>query len=114
MPKTVLFTFSNEAEQEQFLLSYDKLVKKSAASKSSANDVAVLQKAITNITLDPELQQEGQRATAVFVSNKKIYEGTLKDCKTRFQFEIGSHSGGVEIKEKRGDSWVAIRSRKFQ
>lgn len=114
MSKTVLFTFASEAEQERFVQSYNKLVKKSATSKSLATDVAVLQEAMTNITLDPELQQEGQRATAVFVSNKKIYEGTLKDCKTRFQFEIGSHSGGVEIREKRGESWVTIRSRKFQ
>lgn len=114
MPKTVLFTFASEGEQERFIQSYNKLVKKSMVTKSLANDVAVLQDAITNITLDPELQQEGQRATAVFVSNKKIFEGTLKDCKTRFQYEIGSHSGGVEIKEKRGDSWVTIRSRKFQ
>lgn len=114
MPKTVLFTFADKAEQEQFILSYNKLIKKSAASKSLALDVALLQKAATNITLDPELQIEGHRATAVFVSNKKVFEGTLKDCKTRFQYEIGSHSGGVEIREKRGDSWVTIRSRKFQ
>lgn len=114
MTKSVLFTFVNEQEQERFLQSLDKVVKKAAATKSLAIESAFLAQAAKNVTLDPELQQEGQRATAVFVSNKKIFEGTAKDCKTRFQFEVGSHSGSVEIREKRGDAWTTIRSRKFQ
>lgn len=114
MSKTILFTFTNEQEQERFIQSLDKVIKKSAATQSLYSEVAVLQQACKNITKDPELQQEGQRATAVFVSNKKIFEGTLKDCKTRFQYEIGSHSGSVELREKRGDSWVVLSSRKYQ
>lgn len=114
MTKTVLFTFANDQEQERFLQSYDRVVKKCQATKSLATESAFLSEAVKNVTLDPELQQEGQRATAVFVSNKKVYEGTLKDCKTRFQFEVGSHSGSVEIREKRGNDWATIRSRKFQ
>ena len=114
MTKTILFTFADQQEQERFLQSYDKVIKKCSLTKSLVTESAFLAESVKNITLDPELQQEGQRATAVFVTGKKIFEGTMKDCKKRFAFEIGSHSGNVEIKEKRGSDWTTIRSRKFQ
>jgi hypothetical protein len=114
MAHSVLFTFDTKESKDQFMASYAKLIKKAAASKATAVDGLVLSKAVENITHNPELQQEGQRATAVFVSGKKIFEGTLKDCRKRFAYEIGSHSGTVELKEMREKDWVTINSRKYQ
>ena len=112
MPKTVLFTFENEAFRDKFL-SQIRAFATEAASPSLANNDFILD-ALDGIKLDPPVKSELERTAALFVSGKKLAEGSLSEINKRFDQEASSHSASIEVREMRGGEWKVIRSRRTQ
>lgn len=56
----------------------------------------------------------GERVVALFVSGRKMVEGSLTELQQRFQQEVDSHSANVHLKELQDGEWVTIRSRTLQ
>lgn len=97
--KTVLFTFDDDAQRVKFIESV-----KSHAPKATMD----------KMQLDPQLKTGDERTIALFVSGVRIIDGTLSAMQKRFEQEVASHSGTVEIKELRGNEWKRLRIRRNQ
>ena len=102
MPKTVLFTFENDTSRDEFL------------SKLKSTSSEVVLKALNTIKLDPPVKADFERSATLFVSGKKLAEGSLSDMQKRFGQEIAAHSASVEVRELREGTWTVIKSRKSQ
>lgn len=115
MSSTVLFTFQDSKQRDKFI----EIIK--CASLGTADDVMqlpdnneLLKVAIKSAKNDPQVRIDSDKLVGLFVSGKKLIEGNLKDISRRFHQEVAAHSGSVEIRELRGDTWKVIRSRKLQ
>lgn len=51
---------------------------------------------------------------ALFVSGKQIVDGPQSTLNVRFDQEVASHSGSVEIRKYDLGKWTVVRSRRFQ
>lgn len=105
MSKTVLFTFGNEAERANFIDYLESLSQK-------PNAKVAMSLILKGIIYDPHIVDENQRTVGLFVSGKKMAEGPLSEITKKFNHEIMAHSAIVNIKEKKDNKWVTIRSRK--
>lgn len=106
MPKTILLTFETDVKRDEFLEHAKELA-------TLYSDQVVLE-ALESIKLDPPIKTDAERSAALFVSNKKMFEGSLSEVQRRFSQETAAHSASVEIRELRGGEWKVIRARKHQ
>jgi len=112
MPKTILFTFENDLLRDKFLFQVRGLATGSIVPAYADNDLIL--KTLDTIRLDPPIKTDAERSAALFVSGKKLVEGSLSDMQKRFDQEMASHSASLEIRELREGEWKTIRSRKQQ
>lgn len=123
MPKTLLLTFDDESQRDEFLDAMNVIIH-TTTDPAGANmkhqaegwekrkeNGEFLQKVMRTAKLDPPIKSDGERLCTLFVSGKKMLEGSLADLNKRFDQEVGVHSGSVEIREKRDDEWVVVRNR---
>lgn len=68
-------------------------------------------KILENMVVDPLIREEKDKIVSLFVSGQNIISGTITEINKRFEQEIASHSGGVEIREKCGEKWNTLRRR---
>lgn len=108
MPKTILFTFDNYQQRDEFL----GYIKNTIVGQKDSPACAV--NALNTVRLDPPIKTDSERTAALFVSGKKLTEGVLSDIHKRFDQETVAHSASVEIRELREGEWKTIRSRKLQ
>lgn len=123
MTKTLLLTFDDQENRQKFM----QVLQEAAATMTSEDGPNVqnasegweqrkangelIQKAVSTAVTDPPIKSDTDRICALFVSGKKLVDGNLADLNKRFELEVGSHSGSVEIREKRGDEWTTVRRR---
>lgn len=112
MPKTILFTFETDVLRDKFLSQVRGLA--TEAITPAAVDSNLILRTLDTIRLDPPIKTDAERSAALFVSGKKLIEGSLSDMQKRFDQETASHSASVEIRELREGEWKTIRSRKSQ
>lgn len=118
--KTVLLTFSDGETRDKFLkllketADYTGVPANQAVDPRVAHNHALLTEALKTIRLDPPLKANHERTVALFVSGRKMSEGSLSDMQKRFQQEVDSHSASVTLKELREGEWVTISSRRQQ
>lgn len=116
--RTILLTFENEAERDEYL----KIMRSMAAymvtpsskqvttSDAKTNGELVL-KVLETVKFDPPVKQDSDRHVELYVAGQKLREGSLEEINELFNQEITQHSGSVVVKEKRGDETVIIRQR---
>lgn len=93
--KTVLFTFNNVDDRNKFMLEIEKM---------NSDYVGVIN--------DPLLLSDSDRNCSLFISGKKIHNGSMSEMNAKFSQEVASHSANVELKEYVDGKWKTIRSRK--
>jgi len=98
--KTVLLSFEDEAQRDDFLAAMRKV------------ESEVVKNSLSSIVLDPSIRDENERHCAVFVTGQKIIEGKFADMSLRFDQETSSHSGSVLLKELVQGEWKTIRTRR--
>lgn len=118
--KTILLSFPDDKTRDRYL----QLIKATAdlmlapenveKSETTKRDGEIIKAALGTIKLDPPIKQDHERIVAIFVTGQKMAEGTLTAMRLRFQQEIGSHSGSVELRELREGEWVTIQARRKQ
>lgn len=123
MANTLLLTFDDKNQRQKFIDIMDQLVFTTANEKGMnlqnqlegweerKKDGLFVESVIKNAIRDPQVKDESERIAALFVSGQKIMDGMIPELNKRFELEVGSHSGSVEIREKRGGEWVVIRRR---
>lgn len=126
MPNTLLLTFDNNDQRQKFIDLVDEIVFTTADEngKNIQNNLPgweerrdnglFIQDVMKNAIKDPLIKDESERVGSLFVSGQKILDGLIQDLNKRFELEVASHSGSVEIKEKRGDEWIVVRRRMKQ
>jgi hypothetical protein len=117
--KSILFTFENEKDRDQFLQTVreaaDRMIKSDDIPDGyteRAKNGTLVQKTLETIKLDPPVKADHERQCGIWVSGQKLKEGNLDELSKMFNQEIASHSGNVELRELRGGEWVVIRSRR--
>jgi hypothetical protein len=117
MSSTVLFTFQDATQRDKFV----QLIKYTSLGAVSVDDILLslenqelLKIAVKSASNDPQVRIDEDKLVGLFVAGKKLVEGNLKDIRRRFHQEIAAHSGSVEIRELRGDTWKVLQSRKLQ
>ncbi len=123
--KSCLFTFADDKIRDKFfklLKNYsDNLMQPQGILTSEHDDGlaaiangTVIKEALRTVKLDPPLKAAHERIVALFVSGRKMLEGSLAELQQRFQQEVDSHKGSVHLKELQEGEWVTIRSRTLQ
>lgn len=127
----ILLTFENDTQSDQFIqimrqITEQLLLDNSCLMTIAATvpgtvlktDVEFVQRAIdtSTRTIPPHgakcaCQAETNPIRSLFVSGKKMAEGTLPEMRKRFQQEIIQHSGSVQIREMRDGKWCTIMQR---
>lgn len=105
MKKTILLTFENPEERDSFL---------SQLRNVDSNDVdkTLINSILDTAVFDPQINVN-QHTTELYVSGKKICDGTRSHIQKLFDQEIISHSANVEMRELKADgTWKIIMSRK--
>ncbi len=102
-------SFADDVARDKFL----KSLKEASTALAGTAGESVLN-ALGTIRLDPPLKADHERTVALFVTGRKMEEGTLAQMRQRFQQECDSHSGSVELRELREGEWVSISSRRRQ
>jgi len=118
--KTVLFSFASDKERDHFLEMLKDISDTMVSPESTARDggevraadAALIQRTLDNIRLDPPVRSAEERQGALYVAGQKLVEGSIADMNKRFEQEIASHGGTVEIRELRGGQWVSVRTRR--
>lgn len=113
--KTVLLSFADDVTRDHFL----RIIKSTADTLAASglptkNDAEILQTALNTVRLDPPIKADHERVVALFVSGKKMVEGTLAQMRTRFQQEVDSHSASVTLRELQDGTWKEIQARRVQ
>ncbi len=109
--KNLLLTFKDDKTRDDFLrLLHDLTTRDTTAQMEGELIKATLETA----RLNPALKSDHERVAAIFVSGKKMVEGTLSNMRQRFQQEVDSHKATVEIKELREGIWTTIQARRLQ
>lgn len=85
-----------------------------AREPTSVNDGTIIKEALKTVKLDPPLKAAHERVVALFVSGRKMIEGTLAELQKRFKQEVDSHKANVQLKELRDGEWITIQSRTLQ
>jgi hypothetical protein len=98
--KTILISFDNVAEREQFI----KVLQEHASDP-------VIGKALTTLRLDPAIKTGEERQAALYVSGTRLAEGTMPTIEKMFKQECAAHHAKVEIKEFKNGEWHRIRVR---
>lgn len=120
MPSNVLFSFQNTTIRDKFIevlnTMSDAMIKSDLhpGYEERQNNGKLLKEAINTIRLNPPVKSDNERSCALWVSGKKMLEGTLKELNTKFEEEIQSHSASVNIKELVDGQWLTIRERKIK
>lgn len=123
--KSALFTFADDKTRDKFfklLKSHsDNLMQPLGVVTSdpeeavtAMNNGNVIKEALKTVKLDPPLKAAHERVVALFVSGRKMLEGTLAELEKRFLQEVDSHKASVQLKELRDGEWTVIRSRTLQ
>lgn len=60
---------------------------------------------------DPQVRSENDKIVALFVSGRKMSEGSLSNISKLFKTETEAHSANVQIKEMVDGKWRTIRQR---
>ncbi len=123
--KTALFTFADDKARDKFFrllkTHSDNLIQPTDVLTSGPEETAaaianghVIKDALKTVKLDPPLKADHERIVALFVSGRKMREGSMAELNKQFLQEVESHKASVELKELRDGEWVSIRSRKLQ
>lgn len=118
--KTVLFSFEDADQRDIFLGILQKLSTNCVAELSTTGATtartheALLVKTLESVRLDPPIKSDDERTGVIYISGQRIIEGPMKDMSKRFDQEVASHSGTVELRELRGGEWKQVRIRRSQ
>lgn len=118
--KTALFTFADDKTRDKFFkllkAASEEMVKPETLARdpSAMADGNIIMEGLRSVKLDPPLKAAHERVVALFVSGRKMLEGTLAELQKRFQQEVDSHKASVHLKELQDGEWVTIRSRTLQ
>lgn len=118
--KSALFNFPDDKTRDKFFrllkLASDTMLLPETVIKdpASVNDGTIIREALRTVKLDPPLKAAYERTVALFVSGRKMREGSLSELQQCFQQEVDSHKASVELKELKEGEWTTIRSRKLQ
>lgn len=121
----ILLTFENDTQSDQFIQIMRQITEQLLLDNCAVlkTDVEFVQRAMDTSTrtipLPPPYQAkcactcqtETNPIRSLFVSGKKMAEGTLPEMRKRFQQEIIQHSGSVQIREMRDGKWYTIMQR---
>ena len=122
----ILLTFENDTQSDQFIQIIHQIIEQLLLDNSCTpgtvlkTDVEFVQRAIDTSTRTIPLPPHGAKCAcqtetnpirSLFVSGKKMAEGTLPEMHKRFQQEIIQHSGSVQIREMRDGKWCTIMQR---
>ena len=113
--KSILLTFDNETERDEYL----KIMRTMAAYMASPNNTSpeattngeFVLKVLETVKFDPPIRADSERQVALFISGQKMKEGSLEELNKLFVQEITQHRGSVQLREMRDDKWVIIRQR---
>ena len=113
---TTLFTFPSDKERDAFLrlLADCAATAEQATTPEAIANGDIIRAALNTARVNVPIKEDHERVVALFISGKKIIEGSLSDLRRRFQQEVDSHSATVELRELRGGLWVTIQSRRQQ
>lgn len=118
--KTCLVTFVDDKARDKFFSILKNISDKMTSPEnlvtdpSTAADGNLLKEALRTIKLDPPLKADHERTMALFVSGRKMREGTAAELGRQFLQEVDAHKAAVELKELKDGEWVTVRSRKLQ
>lgn len=99
MSRTVLFTFENDSDRDEFL------------SSVAGVESELVKKTLNTIKLDPAVKEAHERYGALFVGGQKHHEGLISELDRIFDQECAMHKASVILKEMRNGEWHTIRSR---
>jgi len=123
----VLISFPTHEKRDEFitlLKGISETMRESVDEKSSKYveegaeqrkaDAHLITQTLQTVRLNPPIKADHERSCGLWVSGQKLLEGTFKDLSTRFEQEVGSHSGSVQLKELVDGEWKTIRQRVIQ
>lgn len=113
MKKTVLLSFSDANARDKFFETLRSVSESLSADGESISSDLIID-ALKTVQLDPPVKADHERAAVLYVTGQKMAEGSLSDMRRRFQQEIDSHKGNVELRELRNGQWEVILKRRLQ
>lgn len=116
----LLLTFKDGQTRDQFLKLLQEMADAMISSQQDdgyptrRDNGELLRTTLRTIRLDPPLKADHERTVVLYVTGQKMTEGNLPDMRKRFQQEVDSHSGNVELREFREGGWTTIQARRLQ
>jgi len=112
---SILLTFESHEQHEEFLQIIAQLTEcldATADTKSQAELMIKVMNTATAIEPNPHsCKCDFNEKHALFISGKKMIEGSLPELQKLFKREITQHSGSVEVRVYREGTWRPVMRR---
>lgn len=112
---SILLTFENQEQHDEFLQIIAQLTECLDATADTKSQAELMTKVMSTATgVVPDSHQckcDLNEKHALFISGKKMTEGSLPELQKLFKREVTQHSGSVEVRVYREGKWRPVMQR---